>query len=203
MKVLRWILVIPATIVGWLLGYASKILIDGFMSGFIVGAKSFFVSKLIAAFFAGILSIMAAVWVAPNKKKLASMIGGVIMLALMVYLVIINIKLGNENMILAMVEVALTTVGVVVSVVGYCKEKDDDKKQVEMSREMYRTERKYWIGQDIIIGFGTDSVKARINSLSPEGNYIVQIDRKIEGLDKTIIDVYTEEELNEYVNMTQ
>jgi hypothetical protein len=124
MKALRWILVIPATIAGWFLGYASKLLIDGFMSGLAHGVIGFYVSKIIAALFAGGLAIGAAVWIAPNKKKLAAIIGAVTMIAILAALTIFNITYGNEHMTLAMIETACTAFAALYVTIAACKEED-------------------------------------------------------------------------------
>ena len=124
MKVLRWILVIPATIVGWLLGYASKLLIDGVLSGLTRGFVGYYLSHIVAALFAGGLAIAAAVWMAPNKKKLAAIIGAITMMLILAALTFFNIVYGNENMILAMIETACTAFAALYFTITACK---DDK----------------------------------------------------------------------------
>jgi hypothetical protein len=45
--------------------------------------------------------------------------------------------------------------------------------------------------------------RAEITGITPEGDYVVQIEQRVEGINKNIVDVYTEEEIDRYVQMAE
>lgn len=60
---------------------------------------------------------------------------------------------------------------------------------------------KYEQGDELEFIMNGEEQKAEITGITPEGNYIVQIERRVEGVDKNIVDVYTEKEIDRYVEM--
>lgn len=60
---------------------------------------------------------------------------------------------------------------------------------------------KYEQGDELEFIMNGEEQKAEITGITPEGNYIVQIENRVEGVDKNIVDVYTEKEIDRYVKM--
>lgn len=117
MKALRWILVIPAAILGWFLGFALQMVTTAFV-GAITGKITFIITRLTAAFIAGIASQYAATAIAPNGKKIASILGAVVVVSILLYNSSYKVaEYGwTKEVILPLIEYGLTF----ISIVGFC-----------------------------------------------------------------------------------
>lgn len=76
MKALRWILVIPAVLLVYWLSYVLCLL---FNTLFNYGMLSQIGIRFFASIMAGVAGVSAAIEIAPNHKKVASIIGAVVL----------------------------------------------------------------------------------------------------------------------------
>jgi hypothetical protein len=126
MKVLRWILVIPAAILGWFLGFALQMVTTAFV-GAITGKITFIITRLAAAFIAGIASQYAATAIAPNGKKIASVLGAIVMVPILLYSSFYKVsEYGwTKEVILPLIEYGLTFASIVVCCIMFLADKDN------------------------------------------------------------------------------
>jgi hypothetical protein len=76
MKVLRWILVIPATLLVYWIVYVLQSLMGALFN---YGMLSQLGIKVFASIIAGVAGVSAAISIAPNYKKAAAIIGAVVL----------------------------------------------------------------------------------------------------------------------------
>lgn len=107
----------PAAILGWFLGFMLQMVTTAFV-GAITGKITFIITRLAAAFIAGIVSQYVAHSIAPNGKKIASVLGAVVMIPILLYSSFYKVAEYGwaKEVILPLAEYGLTF----VSIVGCC-----------------------------------------------------------------------------------
>lgn len=117
-KALRWILVIPAVLLVYWLAYA---LCSLFYTLFNYGMLSQIGIKVFASIMAGVAGVSAAIEIAPNYKKAASIIGAVVLFIPWVFSVFLLMN-GYESSVESWkvyIEGAATTVASIWTCVKY------------------------------------------------------------------------------------